>query len=83
MSSALLVPDVIAGHVDAVLVYISDVLPNIDDVDIVRNYHDFQSGGSAFQYCQNRADHKYLARRLFRIAESSEAFESAGFNFRL
>jgi hypothetical protein len=83
MSSALLVPDVIAGHVDAALVYISDVLPNIDDVDIVRITTTSNLAVQPFSIART-SDHKYLARRLFRrIAASSEAFESAGFNFRL
>lgn len=83
MSSALLVPDVIAGHVDAALVYISDVLPNIDDVDIVRITTTSNLAVQPFSIART-SDHKYLARRLFRrIAESSKAFESAGFHFRL
>ena len=83
MSSALLVPDIIVGHVDAALVYISDVLPNMDDVDIVRITTTSNLAVQPFSIART-SDHKYLARRLFRrIAESSEAFESAGFHFRL
>lgn len=83
MSSALLVPDVIAGHVDAALVYITDVLPNADDVDIIRVTTTQNLAVQPFSIART-SDHKYLARRLFRrIAESSEAFESAGFHFRL
>ena len=54
MSSALLVPDVIAGHVDAALVYITDVLPNADDIDIIRVTTTTESGRPAVQYCQNQ-----------------------------
>jgi molybdenum ABC transporter molybdate-binding protein len=83
MSSALLVPDVIAGHVDAALVYITDVLPNTDDVDIVRIKVGDNVAVQPFSIAKT-SDHKYLARRLFRrVAASSAAFESAGFNFRL
>jgi len=83
ISSALLVPDVIAGHVDAALVYISDVLPNLDDVDIIRITTTQNLAVQPFSIART-SDHKYLARRLFRrIAESPAAFESAGFHFRL
>jgi molybdate transport system substrate-binding protein len=83
MSSALLVPDVIAGHVDAALVYITDVLPNAADVDIVRIKASENIAVQPFSIART-SDHKYLARRLFRkVAASSAAFESAGFHFRL
>ena len=83
MSSALLVPDVIAGHVDAALVYITDVLPNSDDVDIVRIQASEYVAVQPFSIART-SDHKYLARRLFRkVASSSAAFESAGFHFRI
>ncbi len=83
ISSALLVPDVIAGHVDAALVYITDVLPNADDIDVIRVTTTQNLAVQPFSIART-SDHKYLARRLFRrIAESSEAFESAGFHFRL
>ena len=83
ISSALLVPDVIAGHVDAALVYISDVLPNLDDVDIIRITTTKNLAVQPFSIART-SDHKYLARRLFRrIAESPAAFESAGFHFRV
>jgi molybdate transport system substrate-binding protein len=83
ISSALLVPDVIAGHVDAALVYITDVLPNADDVDIVRIKTSENLAVQPFSIART-SDHKYLARRLFRrVAASSAAFESAGFHFRI
>ncbi len=83
ISSALLVPDVISGHVDAALVYISDVLLNLDDIDIIRVTTTNNLAVQPFSIART-SDHKYLARRLFRrIAESSAAFESAGFHFRL
>ena len=83
ISSALLVPDVIAGHVDAALVYITDVLPNADDIDVVRIKTNQNLAVQPFSIART-SDHKYLARRLFRrMAESADAFESAGFHFRL
>ncbi len=83
MSSALLVPDVIAGHVDAAMVYITDVLPNTDAIDIIHVTTTQNLAIQPFSIAKT-SDHKYLARRLFRrIAESSKAFESAGFHFRL
>lgn len=83
ISSALLVPDVISGHVDAALVYISDFLPNRADIDIIRVTTTNNLAVQPFSIART-SDHKYLSRRLFRrIAESSAAFESAGFHFRL
>ncbi|HIF01167.1 MAG TPA: molybdate ABC transporter substrate-binding protein [Planctomycetes bacterium] len=83
ISSALLVPDVIAGHVDAALVYITDVLPNTADIDIVRIKANQNVAVQPFSIART-SDHKYLARRLFRrMAASADAFESAGFHFRL
>ncbi len=35
VSSALLVPDVLTGHVDVAIAYLSDFIPNRDKVDIV------------------------------------------------
>ncbi len=83
ISSALLVPDVVTGHVDAAIAYITDVLPNTDDVDIVRIKSNKNVAVQPYSIAKT-SDNKYLARRLFRhISESSEAFESAGFHFRL
>ncbi|MEQ9408280.1 MAG: molybdate ABC transporter substrate-binding protein [Fuerstiella sp.] len=83
ISSALLVPDVVAGHVDAAIVYITDVLPNKSDIDVVPLNTGTNVAVQPFSIART-SDHKYLGRRLFqRIAESPEAFESAGFRFRL
>jgi len=82
-SSAHLVPDVLTGHVDAAIAYITDVLPNKDEVDII---HVESADNLAIQpfSIAKTSDHKYLLRRLFkRIANSPEAFESVGFHFRL
>lgn len=83
MSSALLVPDVVAGHVDAAVVYITDALPNARDTDIVRIKTSQNVAVQPFSIART-SQHKYLGQRLFRrIADSAAAFESAGFHFRL
>jgi molybdenum ABC transporter molybdate-binding protein len=82
-SSALLVPDVVTGHVDAAVAYITDVLANRDSVDIVRIASPMNMAIQPFSIAKT-SDHKYLVRRLFRrIADSPEAFEDIGFHFRL
>lgn len=82
-SSALLVPDVMTGHVDAAVAYITDVLANQNAVDIVRIESPLNVAIQPFSIAKT-SDHKYLLRRLFnRIAKSPEAFESVGFHFRL
>ncbi|MEQ8787684.1 MAG: molybdate ABC transporter substrate-binding protein [Pirellulaceae bacterium] len=82
-SSALLVPDVVAGHVDAALAYITDTLANKDTIDVVKIESSLNRAVQPFSIAKT-SDHKFLLRRLFkRITDSPEAFESAGFNFRL
>lgn len=82
-SSAHLVPDVVTGHVDAAVAYISDVLPNTDDVDFIRIDSPLSVAIQPFSIART-SDHKYLLRRLLkRIRNSPEAFESVGFRFRL
>ncbi len=82
-SSALLVPDVVTGHVDACIAYISDVLASQDRVDIVRIESPLNLAIQPFSIART-SDHKYLVRRLFqRVAKSPAAFEQAGFHFRL
>ncbi len=82
-SSALLVPDVLTGHVDAAIAYITDVLPNQDSVDVIRIQSPVNIAIQPFSIAKT-SEHKYLLRRLFkRIVNSPEAFESVGFHFRL
>ncbi|MEO1971617.1 MAG: substrate-binding domain-containing protein, partial [Pirellulaceae bacterium] len=82
-SSATLIADVAAGHVDATIAYISDVLPNTDDVDIIRIDSPLNIAIQPFSIAKT-SEHKHLLRRLYkRIANSPEAFEAAGFPFRL
>ena len=82
-SSALLVPDVVTGNVDATVAYMSDTLASSDRVDIVRIQSEHNRAIQPFSIAKS-SEHKHLARRLFkRIAESPGAFENAGFHFRL
>jgi len=82
-SSAHLVPDVVTGHVDAAIAYVSDVLPNEDSVDVIRIESPLSVAIQPFSIAKT-SPHKYLLRRLFkRIVNSPEAFESVGFRFRL
>lgn len=82
-SSAMIVPDAVAGHVDAAVAYITDVLANRDSVDIVRIDSPLNKAIQPFSIAKT-SDHKYLTRRLFqKIASSPDAFKDAGFHFRL
>ena len=82
-SSALLVPDVVTGHVDAALAYITDVKANLDTIDVVRFDSPLNVAIQPFSIAKT-SDHKYLGRRLFqKIAHSPRAFEQVGFHFRL
>lgn len=82
-SSAHLVPDVVTGHVDAAIAYLSDVLPNQNEVDIIRIQSSLNVAIQPISIART-SEHKYLLRRLFRrIANSPEAFESVGFHFRM
>ncbi len=82
-SSSHLVPDVITPHIDASVAYITDVLANRDKVDIVRI--DSPNNKAIQPLSISRSSpFKHLARRLLKkIAESPEAFEKAGFHYRL
>jgi molybdenum ABC transporter molybdate-binding protein len=81
-SSALLVPDVVTGHVDAAIAYITDVLPNQDEVDIVRLTSRRNRAVQPLSIAKS-SEHKYLVRRLYRqIVDSPEAFAEAGFHYR-
>jgi ABC-type molybdate transport system substrate-binding protein len=82
-SSALLVPDVVTGHVDAAVAYVTDVMASRDQVDVVRIDSALNMAIQPLSIART-SDHKHLVRRLFRrIADSPEAFENAGFHFRL
>jgi molybdenum ABC transporter molybdate-binding protein len=83
LSSAHLVPDIVTDNVDVAVAYITDVLANRDEVDIVRIDSPLNIAVQPFSISRS-SDFKYLTRRLFRrIANSPEAFERVGFHFRL
>lgn len=81
-SSALLVPDVLTGHVDAAIAYLSDVMPNREKVDIVH----FPVGNNvAIQPLSvaSNSRHKQLLRRFYdAVYREASSFESKGFHFR-
>lgn len=82
-SSALLIPDVVTGHVDAAVAYITDVLANEDEIDVVRLTSPMNRAIQPLSIAKS-SEHKYLVRRLYkRIIDSPAAFESAGFHYRL
>lgn len=82
-SSALLVPDVVTGHVDAAVAYITDVKPNLATVDVVRIESTLNLAVQPISIAKT-SHHKYLLRRLYeKVAHSQQAFENAGFRFRL
>ena len=82
-SSAMLVPTVTTGSVDATIAYITDTLAESDKVDYVRIDSDFAKAIQPFSIARS-SEHKYLGRRLFQaIAEAGERFKDAGFHFRL
>jgi molybdenum ABC transporter molybdate-binding protein len=82
-SSAMLIPTVTTGSVDAALAYATDTKAEADKVDVIRL--DLPSAKAIQPFAIARSsDHKYLGRRLLAaIAASKETFEQAGFHFRL
>ncbi|TWT46335.1 putative binding protein precursor [Thalassoglobus neptunius] len=82
-SSAMLVPDVVTGHVDATIAYLTDVMQNSEDVDVIRLTSPHRHAIQPFSISRS-SHHKQLARRLMtQIHQSQQAFEAAGFNFLL
>lgn len=82
-SSALLIPDVVSGHADATIAYITDTVSVQGDIDIIRIESPLNLAIQPFSIARTSV-HKHLVRRLFaRVAEAKESFEKAGFRFRL
>jgi molybdate transport system substrate-binding protein len=82
-SSALILPDVLTGHVDAALVYRSDLHGHESDVTIIPLR---LAGTQATQPLSiaRTSPHKQLIRRLIDSVKRARAsFESAGFKFLL
>ena len=82
-SSAMLVPTVATGSVDATLAYATDTLAEADKVDTIPISSPAAKAIQPFAISRS-SDYKYLGRRLYQaISESRAAFETAGFHFRL
>ncbi len=81
-SSALLIPDVVTGHVDVAVAYLSDTKANSGAVDIIRIESPSRMAVQPLSIARS-SDHKILARRLYnRVTSSPAAFADAGFEFR-
>ena len=82
-SSALLIPDVISGHADATVAYITDTIATRKDIDIIPIESPLNLAIQPFSIARTSV-HKHLVRRLFaRVSQSKDSFEKAGFRFRL
>ncbi len=82
-SSALIVPDVLTGHVDAAIAYRNDVMTHGDAVDVIAIDSPFTLAIQPLSIARN-SQHKQLVRRLYRQVEQAEKqFESVGFDFLL
>ncbi len=82
-SSAMLVPTIVTGSVDATLAFKTDTLAESDQLDVVILDSPAAKAVQPFSIARS-SDHKHLARRLYRaIASSRDKFETAGFHWRL
>ncbi len=82
-SSAMLVPTVATGSVDATLAFATDTRAEWDKVDKVQIDSTAALAIQPFAIART-SKHKYLARRLYEeISKSGERFKAAGFHFRL
>lgn len=82
-SSALIVPDVITGHVDVAIAYRNDIQDHLDKVDVIRIDSPLTRAIQPLSIARN-SQHKHLIRRLYRQVEKAERnFESVGFDFLL
>ena len=82
-TSALLVPAVTSKSADAALAYRTDTLAESDKVDVITIDSELSKAIQPFSIAKS-SKQKNLARRLYlTIARSRNAFESAGFHWRL
>lgn len=82
-SSALIVPDIVTGHVDAAIAYRNDVLMHLDKVDVLPIDSPLTKAIQPLSIARN-SEHKQLVRRLYRQVErAQENFENVGFDFLL
>jgi molybdate transport system substrate-binding protein len=82
-TSALLVPSITTAAADATLAYRTDTLAESDKVDVIPIDSELSKAIQPFSIARS-SKQKHLARRLYQaIAKSRDAFETAGFNWRL
>lgn len=82
-SSALIVPDIVTGHVDAAIAYRNDVLMHLDKVDVLPIDSPLTKAIQPLSIARN-SEHKQLVRRLYRQVErAQDNFEKVGFDFLL
>jgi molybdate transport system substrate-binding protein len=82
-SSALIVPDIVTGHVDVAIAYRNDVLTHSDKVDMIPIDSPLTKAIQPLSIARN-SEHKQLVRRLYRQVErAQENFEKVGFDFLL
>lgn len=82
-SSALIVPDVVTGHVDVGVAYLTDVLAERDRVDLIHIAVPLNVAVQPFSIARS-SGRKQLARRfLAHLGASGGRFEELGFEFRL
>lgn len=80
-SSALIVPDVLTGHVDVAIAYRNDVIEHGDQVDVIQIDSPLTRAIQPLSIAKN-SPHKQLVRRLYRQVEKAQSnFESVGFDF--
>lgn len=81
-SSALLVPDVVTGHVDVAVAYITDTLSSREQIDILQIGSELNQAVQPLSIARS-SDHKALVRRLYnRVTSAPDAFRAAGFEYR-
>jgi len=82
-TSAMLVPTVTTGSVNAALAYATDTKAEADKVDTISIPSPAAKAIQPFAIARS-SQHKELGRRLYQaVASARERFESAGFHFRL
>ena len=82
-TSSLLVPSITTGTADATLAYATDTFAEGDKLTVVPIDSPLAKAVQPFSIARS-SDYKHLGRRLLAtIAQSREAFESAGFVWQL
>lgn len=82
-TSSLLIPSIATGAADAALVYLSDAQAEADNIDVVSIDSPLARAIQPYSIAKS-SDFPRLGRMLFdEIARSRDAFEAAGFKWRL